>query len=230
MTNPDSQVGSSPGETVYQPRLQERLLYALLAKWLGLWQLSLNWRVETPGLDIPRLLGDGAVVALWHNRLFMGISFYTKYLMGRQRCVGMVSASRDGARLSLLMRHLRIEPIRGSSSKRARTAAREVFQAVEDGAIAFIAIDGPRGPCYEVQPGAAYLGIRTGKPLLLAGFDAEDCWRLGSWDRFIVPKPFSTVRLRLKEINGDPQLKTSQNTKKVRSQMEADMLQINWMK
>jgi lysophospholipid acyltransferase (LPLAT)-like uncharacterized protein len=51
--------------------------------------------------------------------------------------------------------------------------------------------DGPRGPRRQFQPGAAYVASRTGLPIIPVGFAYERAWRASSWDRFVIPKPFS---------------------------------------
>jgi lysophospholipid acyltransferase (LPLAT)-like uncharacterized protein len=60
-------------------------------------------------------------------------------------------------------------------------------------ASAMLAPDGPRGPCYEAQPGALLLARRSGKPIVPLAFAAARSWRVRSWDRLIIPKPFSRV-------------------------------------
>ncbi len=61
--------------------------------------------------------------------------------------------------------------------------------------------DGPRGPIYELKPGAVIVPRRTGAPLLLVGAEFSSAWRLKSWDRFYVPRPFSRVRMRCEIIS-----------------------------
>jgi len=57
--------------------------------------------------------------------------------------------------------------------------------------------DGPRGPCYHLQPGAIKLALDTGVPLVCVSWEVNRCWRLKSWDRFIIPKPFSKLTVHL---------------------------------
>jgi hypothetical protein len=74
-----------------------------------------------------------------------------------------------------------------------------LISASKDGAwlAEFFAItpDGPRGPCYDFKPGAVIVPRRTGAPVILVGGDFTRAWRLGSWDRFYLPLPFSRVRM-----------------------------------
>ena len=66
---------------------------------------------------------------------------------------------------------------------------------IERGAPAAFALDGPRGPARVAQPGAVWLAGATGSPLLPVHAEASRSWTVNSWDRTMVPKPFSTVAL-----------------------------------
>jgi lysophospholipid acyltransferase (LPLAT)-like uncharacterized protein len=60
---------------------------------------------------------------------------------------------------------------------------------------AVITPDGPRGPAYELGPGIIFLAQKSDAAVLPMNLEFSRCWRLGSWDRFIVPRPFSKVRI-----------------------------------
>jgi len=82
--------------------------------------------------------------------------------------------------------------VRGSSTK---GGAKGVLEMVKTGRNHDLAItpDGPKGPRYKVQPGAAYLASRAGIPLIPMTNSAKSAWVLKSWDSFMIPKPFSRV-------------------------------------
>ena len=61
--------------------------------------------------------------------------------------------------------------------------------------------DGSRGPCYEIKPGLVLLAQLTGQPILPISFEYASAWRLKSWDRFFIPKPFSKVTIRVGELH-----------------------------
>jgi len=69
------------------------------------------------------------------------------------------------------------------------------MRALEGGRDGAVTPDGPRGPAHVFAPGAAIASQRTGVPLLPIRASASRAWRLKSWDRFLVPKPFATVRV-----------------------------------
>jgi lysophospholipid acyltransferase (LPLAT)-like uncharacterized protein len=139
----------------------------------------------------------GSLILLWHNRLFVGLGALRFSALGDRPLHGLVSASRDGAQLSVFLRELGIVPIRGSSSRRGAIAAREIVKVLERGHDVGITVDGPRGPCYHAQAGAAMLVQATGAPLYIVGAECESCRTLNSWDRFIVPNPGSRVNITL---------------------------------
>jgi lysophospholipid acyltransferase (LPLAT)-like uncharacterized protein len=93
--------------------------------------------------------------------------------------------------------------VRGSSSRLGREAASALVDTLRAGHDIGITPDGPRGPCYEFKPGGVIVARRTQAPILLIGGEFGAAWRLGSWDRFYLPKPFSRVRMRCELIMPD---------------------------
>lgn len=174
--------------------------YALLlpaALLVRLWGATLRWRFDEASASLMRDSPDGTLFVLWHNRLFLTSEIYRRYRRKRGRRVyGLVSASRDGAWLAAFFRLMGLHPIRGSSSWRARTAIREMRHALEQGHDLGITPDGPRGPCYAIQPGAVRLAQHTSRPVVLIGLTFQHAWRLQSWDGFYLPRPFTKVTFR----------------------------------
>jgi len=89
--------------------------------------------------------------------------------------------------------------IRGSTRRGGARAARAVMQALADGYNVLITPDGPRGPAFNVQRGIIWLASATGARIIPASYDASSKWTLGSWDRFIVPRPFGKVHIAVGE-------------------------------
>jgi lysophospholipid acyltransferase (LPLAT)-like uncharacterized protein len=140
---------------------------------------------------------SGSLFLLWHNRLFPCLGAIQQVDMRNRRMVALVSASRDGAQLSHFLAAVGIQTVRGSSSRRGAVAARELLKLLNAGDHIAITVDGPRGPCYQAQAGAALLVQLTGAPICCLGAEAENGLELKSWDRFIVPRPFSRVKIKL---------------------------------
>ena len=132
--------------------------------------------------------------ALWHNRLFVAPYVFDRYLPGRT-AAALTSASKDGELLAAFLRRFRVDPIRGSSSRRGAVAMVEMRRALLRGSVAAITPDGPRGPRYQLQPGVIKLAQLTGLPVVPLHVSYSRSWRLGSWDGFIIPKPFARVEV-----------------------------------
>ncbi len=135
------------------------------------------------------------VFLLWHNRLLSLPLFFPKHL--RERGVVLISSSRDGEYASSFIRHFHYQVVRGSSSRGGLKALRELRKATEQGLSPVITLDGPRGPRYEVQPGAAMVSRMCDIPLFPLSLNAPCRWELKSWDKAQIPKPFSRVELRI---------------------------------
>ena len=91
-------------------------------------------------------------------------------------------------------------PARGARSRLGREADTALVDTLRAGHDVGITPDGPRGPRYEFKPGAIIVARRTRAPLLLVGAEFASAWRLRSWDRFRLPRPFSRVRMRCEII------------------------------
>ncbi len=137
---------------------------------------------------------------LWHNRLFLASEIHRRYRPQRP-LYALISASRDGALLTTFFAMVGgLKAVRGSSSNFGREAATALIDVQRGGNDIGITPDGPRGPCYDFKPGAVIVPRRTGAPVLLIGGEFDSAWRLGSWDGFYLPRPFSRVRLHCELI------------------------------
>jgi len=84
----------------------------------------------------------------------------------------------------------------GSSSRKGVAAIRRLEAAIKEGSDVAITPDGPRGPVYQLNPGLLYLAAKTGLPIMTIQVDYESYWATRSWDKYRIPKPFSTVHIR----------------------------------
>ncbi len=145
--------------------------------------------------------------AFWHNRLFVMPSVFERYLRGRPGAA-LTSASKDGEILAAFLRRFGIRPIRGSSSRRGGAALVEMKRAMEEGYIVAVTPDGPRGPRYRVSPGVIKLAQITSGCILPVHVSYSRCWRLKSWDGFMIPQPFATVSITLDAPHEVPRTET----------------------
>ena len=142
--------------------------------------------------------GRPVIFALWHNRIFAMPYARPKLSPDREVCV-LTSASKDGAILETAVRAFGLTAVRGSSSRRGAAALVALRRKLTSGATVTITPDGPKGPCYKVQPGVVKLAQASGAPIVVVSVTYTSCWRFKSWDRFCLPKPFSKVLVKLEE-------------------------------
>lgn len=173
--------------------------FALLLK---LWGLTLRFEVSPEDFRNYTKKDEPVAIVLWHNRLFLSAEIVRRFRRGRPT-YALVSASQDGAWLSAFFSLAGMRAVRGSSSRLGREAATALVEVLQAGADVGITPDGPRGPCYELKPGGVIVTRRARAPALLVGADFASAWRLRSWDRFYIPKPFSRVRMRCELITTD---------------------------
>jgi lysophospholipid acyltransferase (LPLAT)-like uncharacterized protein len=172
-----------------------------LAGLFHLWGRTLRIEISPADLALATAADTPRAIVLWHNRLFMASEFYRRFRTQRQ-CYALISSSKDGAWLDAFFQSAGLLAVRGSSSRHGREAAMALVDVMRAGNDIGITPDGPRGPCYEVKPGTLIVTRRLNAPLLLLGWEYTKAWRLGSWDRFYVPRPFSRVTLRCAFVSG----------------------------
>ena len=86
-------------------------------------------------------------------------------------------------------------------------AIRDLVKTLKQGNDIGITPDGSRGPCYEAKPGCLLVGKLAKAPLLLLGFNYGGHWKLKSWDRFVIPYPFSRVQVNLEWVDAKELMK-----------------------
>jgi len=132
--------------------------------------------------------GKGLLFSSWHR----GLIYFVYYFRNRGFVV-MASASKDGELAAQATRRFGWIPIRGSSSRRGSQALQEMVGYFNRGHRGGLVVDAPTGPPYVSKIGIIVLAKRTGLPLVPVMWSADRYWRLKSWDRSIIPKPFSNV-------------------------------------
>ena len=128
------------------------------------------------------------IASFWHYAIL-----YNFYHMRRESGVAMVSASRDGEYIARLAPLFGFAPVRGSRNRKGLQAMKEMMRFVGEGRHAAIVADGSQGPPLVVQAGAILLASRTGAPILPMLWSASRYWAINSWDRLVIPKPFSRI-------------------------------------
>lgn len=167
-----------------------------LAGWLAAgtirrWMSTLDYRVAyyDPLVD-PALPGWNGqkIYVFWHEYMLFPL-----YLRGHCNLAMLLSRHRDADLLTHVARRLGFEFVRGSSNRGGATALRELIDRAGRMNLT-ITPDGPRGPRRKMAPGPIYLAAKSGLPIVAMGFAYERPWRLRSWDRFAIPRPYTRAR------------------------------------
>ena len=139
------------------------------------------------------------IYALWHNRFFCVPPAWNRLCYGHRKTVALTSASHDGDMVARAMAVFGLGSVRGSSSRRGVAALVGLKRALNEGLDICVTPDGPRGPRYKLQPGIIKLAESTGAPIIPIHVRFSSAWRLKTWDRFVIPKPFSRVEVTFAE-------------------------------
>ncbi len=147
-------------------------------------------RVHHERLEHFRRRGEPVIFVFWHGHLLPLVHYH-----GREGIVVLVSEHSDGEYITRILRRYGFGTARGSSTRGGVRGLREMVRAARAGKDLALTPDGPRGPRHQVKPGVLAAAQMTGLPLVPMAVSASAAWTLGSWDRFLVPKPFSTIRI-----------------------------------
>ena len=171
-----------------------RWLVAFGFRLLQLWGRTLRYEIDDRAGIVGRPVTENYIGAIWHNRLLVFPLILRRFFPQRHGAA-LISASRDGDLLADAVRRFGYDVVRGSSSRLGASAILQLTQVLAAGGDVVITPDGPRGPAYELGPGIIFLAQKSGAAVLPMNLEYSRCWRLGSWDRFIVPRPFAKVRV-----------------------------------
>lgn len=166
----------------------------VLGFWLyRLWARTLRLKVEDPNGVGALVRQQPVIFAIWHNRLLMLPRVFDPTFPTRQS-YGLISASRDGDLIARFIERSGYGTIRGSSSRKGVVALRQLVDTLAADGNVLVTPDGPRGPIYQTSQGLVFLAQKSGAPVVPIHMEYSSCWRLKSWDRFVVPRPFATLR------------------------------------
>lgn len=179
--------------------LRGRALITVSLGLFRLWTRTLRFQVEDPEKVLAASRDQPFILSVWHNRLLLLPPIFTLCFPHR-RSVGLISASRDGDFVSILVERFGHGTVRGSTSRKGVIALRQLVESLAEGTNVLITPDGPRGPVYEVNQGIIYVAQKSGAAVVPMHMEFANAWRLKNWDRFFVAKPFSKVRV----IFGEP--------------------------
>lgn len=156
---------------------------------------TVRYSVDATAAYRERIATAPVVYTLWHGRL-LPLTYHNR---GRDVAT-LVSLSKDGEYIARVIEGWDYHVVRGSTSRGGVAALAQLIRWAKKGHSIAITPDGPRGPRQRMKPGALLVAQRTGLPLVPAAAAASRAWWFEGWDRFLVPQPFSRVRIAY----GDP--------------------------
>ncbi len=175
--------------------LRQRFVLAVVPRlvWALLSLVGRTWRFEivTEEGATPLPWGEGAgaeIFCFWHQCV-LPCTFYFR----RTRATIIVSQSFDGELIARTLSLFGYRSVRGSSSTGGREGLLGLEQALQSGGPAIFTADGPRGPVYRTKMGPIKLAHMTGVRIGAFHLEPERAWTMHSWDRFLVPKPFTRI-------------------------------------
>ncbi|MEM1443232.1 MAG: lysophospholipid acyltransferase family protein [Verrucomicrobiota bacterium] len=184
--------------------------------------LTLRWRVHDPQKITEKGPDHQLIWVFWHNRIFALTHFYRKYVKTRRGAI-LSSASRDGEIIAALIARSGIASIRGSTSRRGAAALLGLRDWIQSGYDVGVVPDGPRGPIYRMGPGVIKLAGVTEAKILPMRVEYGSCWKFKSWDRFRVPKPFTTADVFLDPVFDVPPDPDDEELERYRLELEQIM-------
>ncbi len=232
MADPKSEIRNPKSGVVVPHKLnwQQRLGVLFVCVLLRALMLTVRCRLSERSEFFARTAASPAIFCLWHNRLAACIKVLQQHRRPHNSGAGMaalVSASRDGAFLAGILERFRIQPVRGSSSRRGAQALLELTTCAGRGHDLTITPDGPRGPRYQIHEGIVSLAQMTGLPIVPVALNLNWKIQLKSWDRFQIPLPFARCEIVVGEILRVPRDLSDAERDSLRQQLETEMRAIS---
>jgi len=163
------------------------LYVALTRLWFSTFRVTVR---DEQYIDDARKQG-AVIVPFWHYSIL-----YMFHHVRHYRGVALISASSDGDYIAKIAELMHFEAVRGSSNKQGTQALKKLLRAMKAGKHIGIVADGSQGPARRFQPGAVFLSSRTGAPMLPMVWSAKRYITFGSWDRTVLPYPFTRIIVR----------------------------------
>ncbi|HZT43416.1 MAG TPA: lysophospholipid acyltransferase family protein [Chthonomonadaceae bacterium] len=210
---------ASPAEVVeedWRARLarRNRLLSRLIYIFARLIYATIRVHCENFEGLIPE--EGGAILVTWHGRTFIPAN-----LLRNRGYWALISLSRDGELQDHIFRRFGFQTVRGSTGRGGIKGALQMARKVKEGGILAFTPDGPRGPTHKVQLGVILMAEKSGAPIIPVGISAGPRWAAGSWDAYMIPRPFAHAYF----LVGQP-IRVPPNLDEAQRQVYADQVEI----
>jgi lysophospholipid acyltransferase (LPLAT)-like uncharacterized protein len=165
-----------------------------------------------------RCEGRPFILAFWHGQLLPMV-----YLHRNEGITVLVSEHKDGEYIARVIHRYGYRTARGSSTRGGVKGLRGIVRAGREGRELAFTPDGPQGPRHQFKWGALAAAQLSGLPLVPVSLGTDRAWYLKSWDRFMIPKPFSTLRVRYGEPRWVARDASEEDLKHLASELEEEM-------
>ena len=219
---PDKSASANSGSGPRQWTLRQRIVLNFIV-WAGYWII----RLLGPTLRVSVSYEDGAqktlderprVASFWHECMIPA-----SYVFRNMGIRVMSSFSYDGEYMGRIIRRFGFVAVKGSSSRNPVRALLGLRRALTEGWTVAFTLDGPRGPRRKAKPGPAGLSRSAGLPMTMFHAAVEQAWVLGSWDRMMIPVPFSKVLVRFGKLVQVPEDATDADLQHYTDELQASL-------
>jgi lysophospholipid acyltransferase (LPLAT)-like uncharacterized protein len=203
--------------------LRSELFISFLYRFARAYLRTLRIKIENENEWMDYLNNGGAVlICAWHQQFFSGIRHFQNYKKFNPNI--MISQSKDGEIVAGIAKRAGWNPVRGSSSRGGKEALKNMIANLKKTQLAAHIVDGPLGPLGKVKAGTIRLAHTADAAIVPIFVYAENGWHFSSWDKFLLPKPFSKVLLRFGKMIKFDKVKDEEAFEKQRRQLEDIML------
>jgi len=171
--------------------------FPLLYLMLHLYYFLLKWKSQgMEQVETAVRSGKPLIFAFFHGDL-LGILWQGRLTINPRKIHIMTSPSRDGQFLGRILRSFGYQTVIGSSASKSLAGFRGLVSKLKDGNYAAVAVDGPRGPRLQVKSGVLLLAKMTDGIVIPVIYHFNKSWTMRSWDKMEIPKPFSTITVKI---------------------------------
>ncbi len=178
--------------------------------------------------------GKPIIYVLWHGRIFpMGFSTPKR---GR-KIYTVISRHGDGQLISYVIRMMGIKGIRGSTDRKVGEhkkgfpskdrggtyVIRRSIALLEEGAAVIITPDGPRGPRFVYKANSVKIASEAKAAIVPVSFSASSAKIFNSWDKFLLPMPFSTIKIKSGNLKLIPQNVSDEEVEKYGKELQDEL-------
>ena len=216
--HPTTEATSEPRRFTFLQRLKLSLITAAGYSFIRLIGPTLRISVSFENGAQAHLDDRPYIASFWHSCILPSAWIFRHWGIRV-----MTSASFDGEYIARIINRLGFEAVRGSSSRNALSAQRGMARALEEGWTVAFTLDGPRGPRQQVKPGPVGLGSNTGIALTTFHAAVHKGWTLKTWDRMVIPRPFTSVLVRVGRLIAVPKEASEEEIARCTAELQATL-------